>query len=283
MAEIPSLKHTVKITEKIMVAARPVAATRARDGAAGSKGPAEVAMTAVATLLAGAGVGAASTAAAGRVHPVKSAAGATLVTELVALQPAPLATARNKATAGGISDMVGAAAAAAIAASNGAVAEGATSLAEPARSKARAAQRVEEVGDGTAGRMMGGTAIAAVAKMRGVPGSTVRRGIDMATKRGVKTAASGMGEVRIFLPAARATMGVMIVTEGTPFITGDLRHQSWRSCRHWMQSTSWLQSMQHHRARHQRSARWKIWTVLPQHTATRNTASRCAMGRQTPN
>lgn len=238
-------------------------------------------MIALATQLDG--VVAASTAVVGRAHLVTSAAGATLVMAVVALQLVLPAAARNGATAGVPAGMAGEGVAAAIGASSAMVAEDAPNLAEAVESKARAVRKVEEDGDGTVGRLMDGLATAAAAKTRGVLGSMVRRGIAMATKRGAKTAASGMGEVKTFLLAARATMGVMIVTEETPYSTGDLKRQHWRSCHHWTMSAR-LQSIQHSMVRRRCLVRRTILTVLPQSTATRSTATQNAMDRrQTPN
>jgi len=282
-AEIPSIKHTVKIT-----VAQSLAVMKARGGTAGSKGLAEAAMTALDTQLAGAV--AANTVVVGRAHLVKSAAGAILVTVVVALQPALPAAARNRATAGVPADMVGGGADAAIGASSAVAAEDAPNLAEVVKSKARAVRKVEEGDGGTVGRLIGGLVIAAAAKTRGVLGSMVRRGIAMATKKGAKTAASGMGEVRTFLPAARATTGLivslivsLIVTEGMQFSTGDLRHQQWRSCRRWTMSAR-LQSIRHSMVKHRCWIRRTILTVLPQSTATRSTLTLNAMDRrQAPN
>jgi len=170
-----------------------LAARKAHGGIVGSKGLAEAAMTASATQLAGAV--AASTVVAGRAHLVKSAANATLVTVAVLLQPVLLAVARNMVTAGVPVDMAGDGADVAIGVSSEVVAEDAPNLAEVVKSKARVVQRVEEGDGGTVGRLIGGLAIVAAAKTRGVIGNTVRRGIAMATKRRVKTGASGMGEV----------------------------------------------------------------------------------------
>lgn len=299
MADIHSFKRTVKITvestgkitvestAKITVenmakitAAQPLAATRARGGAAGSKGLAGVAMTAAATLLAGAA--AANTAVDGRAHLVKNALGATSVTAVVGLQPVPPAAARNRATAAVPADMAGGDAAVAIGASSAVVSEDATNLPEVVKNKVRDIRKVEEGGEGTAGKLKGGMVSAAAVRMRGVLGSMVRRGIAMVTKRGVKTAASGMDEVKTILQAARATTGVTIAKEGTTSFTGDLRHQQWRSCHHWTMSAR-LQSIQHSMVRHRCSARRIILTVLHRFTATRSTATRNAMDRQSPN
>lgn len=239
-------------------------------------------MIALATQLDG--VVAASTAVVGRAHLARSAAGATSVMAAVALALVLQAAARNRATAGVPADTAGGGAAAAIGASSATVAEDAPNLAEVVESKARAVQKVEEGGDGTVGRLMDGLAIEADAKTTGVPGSMVRRGIAMATKRGAKTAASGTDEVKTTTPAARATTGVTIVTEGTPFSTGDSRHQHCRICRLRWTTSAWLRRLRRSAARRRRrAARRTTSTVLPQSIATHSTATLNAMDRrQTP-
>jgi len=187
-ADILSLKRTVKIT-----AMQSLVAMKTHGGTVGSKGLAEAAMTTLATQQAGSV--AASTGVAGKARLPKNTADATLVMAVVVLQPALLAVARNRVTAGVPVDMAGDGADVAIGVSSEVVAEDAPNLAEVVKSKARVVQRVEEGDGGTVGRLIGGLAIVAAAKTRGVIGNTVRRGIAMATKRRVKTGASGMGEV----------------------------------------------------------------------------------------
>jgi len=276
-ADILSLKRTVKIT-----AMQSLVAMKTHGGTVGSKGLAEAAMTTLATQQAGSV--AASTGVAGKARLPKNTADATLVMAVVVLQPALLAVARNRVTAGVPVDMAGDSTDVAIGVSSAVVAKDASNLAKLEKNKTRAVRKVEEGGGGAIGRLIGGLAIVAASeKTRGVLGNTVRRGIAMATKRGVKTAARGMGEVRTFLPAARAAMGAMIVTEGMLFSTGDLRHQHWRICRCWTISAR-LQGIQHSIVRHRCLVRRTILMLLPPSTPTRLTAILNSMDRrQVPN